>query len=236
MTPLFAMIPLSAIIDNRLTLRMLKTFAGICSFRKSSDDFCIQAGRDEISVRCGLHPSIISTATTELENLGWLKKSGRGGRAMKTSYLITPPKTVADSETVLNSATVMGSETVTDSVSKTVTESVTPLYKKEVNLERRLSRPPAESNGFAEFWQQYPKKVAKSDALQAWRKLKPSGQLFTDLMAGLASHKVSDQWRKNGGEFIPHPASWLNKRRWEDEAQSAVVQNQLANPVFVGAV
>lgn len=100
-------------------------------------------------------------------------------------------------------------------------------------------RSPSESesvdDGFANFWEQYPKKAAKPDALRAWRKLKPSGQLLADLMAGLAIQKVSDQWRKNGGEFIPHPATWLNKRRWEDEiqaAQSADTEDSL----FAGAL
>jgi hypothetical protein len=29
--------------------------------------------------------------------------------------------------------------------------------------------------------------------------------------------KNSQQWTKDGGQFIPMPATWLNGRRWEDE-------------------
>lgn len=242
----FVMLPLAANTDSRLSFRQLKTLTAICSFRRSADDFCVEAGRDEIASRCGFNASIVSTATTELQRLGWLVKQGAGGRAaggggLKTTYTITIPETVsnyatvAESETVLESATVSESTTVPESVSTTVSTSGTPLYRKEVNTDGRVSELSAESNGFAEFWQQYPKKVAKPDALKAWRKVKPSGRLLADLMAGLAIHKVSDQWRKNGGEFIPHPATWLNKRRWEDEiqtAQSADAEDSL----FAGAL
>ena len=76
-------------------------------------------------------------------------------------------------------------------------------------------------DGFADFWKQYPKKVAKPAAEKAWRKLKPSGQMHADLLAGLKKQKASDQWQKDGGKFIPHPATWLNQRRWEDAGEGA---------------
>ncbi|UCV01745.1 hypothetical protein [Dechloromonas denitrificans] len=92
-------------------------------------------------------------------------------------------------------------------------------------------------DGFTNFWQQYPKKVAKPQALKAWRKIKPTGQTLADLMAGLESQKAGEQWRKDGGLFIPHPASWLNGRRWEDEAPAAGQSAPLArNPIFAGAI
>jgi hypothetical protein len=34
-------------------------------------------------------------------------------------------------------------------------------------------------------------------------------------------HVASEQWRRDDGRFIPHPATWLNQRRWEDEAEPA---------------
>lgn len=73
-----------------------------------------------------------------------------------------------------------------------------------------------EVNRFAEFWSAYPKKKAKSDALKAWGKAKIDGQ-FDALIAALELQKQSPDWLKNGGEFIPFPATWINGRRWEDE-------------------
>lgn len=70
---------------------------------------------------------------------------------------------------------------------------------------------------FESFWSMYPKKKAKQDARKAWDKLKVDGTLYTEIMRGLALHKKSRDWIKDDGQFIPHPASWLNGKRWEDE-------------------
>lgn len=215
----FAMIPLDAIADNRLTLRMLKTFAAICSFRKSSDDFCVEAGRDEIASRCGFNPSIVSAATTDLQRLGWLIKCGVGGRAqggcgLKTTYTITVPETVSTSGTVtevgtvLESGTVTKSATVAESVSNTVSTSGTPLYKKEVNRDTSSSVP----DGFTEFWDAYAKKVGKKPALYQWRRLKPDAALVRLIVMAAKRCASSSEPR-----FRKDPERWLEDRRWEDE-------------------
>lgn len=67
---------------------------------------------------------------------------------------------------------------------------------------------------FAAFWAHYPRKVAKQDAMKAWRKVDAH---HAAIMAGLRRAVDSEQWRKDGGQFIPHPATFLNKRRWEDD-------------------
>lgn len=70
---------------------------------------------------------------------------------------------------------------------------------------------------FERFWSIYPRKVSKADAKKAWAKLKVTADLF-DLMAkALAAWTVSTDWTKDGGQFIPHAATWLNGKRWEDE-------------------
>lgn len=74
---------------------------------------------------------------------------------------------------------------------------------------------------FAEFWASYPRKVAKQQALKAWAKLKVDADLFSRIMAGLEAQKNSSQWVKDGGAFIPHPATWLNGARWDDEVTPA---------------
>lgn len=235
----FAMIPLAALLDRRLTYRPLKVFGAICSFRESSDVFCVEAGRDEIASRCGFNPSIVSVATTELQRLGWLIKQGIGGRGMKTSYTITIPETVlisetvTESETVLKSGTVAKSKTVAESVSKTVSTSGTLLIKEEVNLDTGSGG--KAGDGFEAFWKQYPRKVAKPDALKAWKRLRPAGRLLADLMAGLERQKKSADWQKDGGQYIPYPSSWLNGRRWEDEVTAAQLA-EAEDSVFAGAL
>jgi DNA replication protein DnaC len=76
---------------------------------------------------------------------------------------------------------------------------------------------------FDQFWSAYPKKKAKQDALKAWKKITPiPDQTFLDtILAALKAAKASEEWTKDGGKFIPYPATWLNGRRWEDEIPSS---------------
>jgi hypothetical protein len=76
---------------------------------------------------------------------------------------------------------------------------------------------------FATFYKSYPRKVGKPAALRAWRGVfngvaesKWSG-LFQSILKALGEHKKQDQWTKDDGRFIPHPSTWLNQHRWEDE-------------------
>ncbi len=73
------------------------------------------------------------------------------------------------------------------------------------------------SEEFNEFWAAYPKKKKKPAALKAWKKQKPP---IAEVLASLEKYKKTESWKKEGGQFIPHPASWLNDREWEDEVES----------------
>ena len=79
------------------------------------------------------------------------------------------------------------------------------------------AREEAMARRFLRFWDAYPKKVAKADAVKAFRKLDPDDQLLEDMLAALERWKHSDQWTRDGTAFVPHPATWLNGERWKDE-------------------
>ena len=70
---------------------------------------------------------------------------------------------------------------------------------------------------FARFWEAYPKKVGKGAAETAWRKRKPDDALLSQMLQAIERAKQSPDWTKDGGQYIPNPATWLNQRRWEDE-------------------
>lgn len=96
---------------------------------------------------------------------------------------------------------------------------------KESTKERLPPYPPKGAvAGFESFWINYPRKEAKVAAERAWKKLSPSGPLFRSVMAALIVHKNRPDWRKEGGRFIPLPASWLNGRRWEDKLEKEIVE------------
>ncbi len=72
---------------------------------------------------------------------------------------------------------------------------------------------------FSEFWSAYPKKVAKQYALKAWKRLKPNADLHQRILKAVEDQKQSEQWRKNNGQYIPNPATWLNGGQWDNEME-----------------
>lgn len=72
---------------------------------------------------------------------------------------------------------------------------------------------------FEKFWASYPRKHAKTTARKTWGKLKITRQLYTEIMIGLGNWKMSSEWQKSEGQFIPLPSSWLNQQRWNDEVE-----------------
>lgn len=75
---------------------------------------------------------------------------------------------------------------------------------------------PPEKPGFSAFWAAYPRKDGKKDALKAWNRLAPGAGELEEILSALGRQRASPQWTKEGGQFIPLPATWLNGRRWED--------------------
>lgn len=79
---------------------------------------------------------------------------------------------------------------------------------------------PLDPDGFAGWWQAYPRKVGKGQAVKAYRaalrKTTP-----TVLAAAVQSQRV--RLMAKGPEFCPHPATWLNGERWADQAPTPVI-------------
>ena len=78
-----------------------------------------------------------------------------------------------------------------------------------------------------EFWVAYPRRQAKKDAEAAWRKLNPDRGLIDGILRDVQRRKSSQEWQKDGGKFIPLPATYLNGSRWEDEIE---IDNRPPNP------
>ena len=81
------------------------------------------------------------------------------------------------------------------------------------------------SDLFNQFWTAYPKHIAKQSAVKAFEKLKPDEKLLEAMLKAIEMQKESKQWEKDGGAFIPYPATWLNQRRWEDELPQVETDN-----------
>lgn len=72
---------------------------------------------------------------------------------------------------------------------------------------------------FDRFWEAYPNKKGRKAAQRAWKKADDKPPI-DELVRIVQSHALSDDWTKDGGKFIPHPATWLDAGRWDDEIDS----------------
>ena len=92
--------------------------------------------------------------------------------------------------------------------------NLTSIDKKQVlNKSFSEAEKEREEGRFNFFWLQYPNKTAKQSALKAWSKLKLDESLYQRIMTALSKQKFWQQWQEG---FIPHAATWLNGKRWED--------------------
>lgn len=72
---------------------------------------------------------------------------------------------------------------------------------------------------FEEFWKVWPKRCAKADARKAWAQTKDIRPELTNLLNAVKAACKTEAWMKDGGKYIPHPATWLRGERWEDELE-----------------
>lgn len=75
---------------------------------------------------------------------------------------------------------------------------------------------------FETFWAQYPRHTAKKNAFKAWRSVNPKDINPTQKEQEAILHDIAvrlgrGEWQEE--QYIPHASTYLNGRRWEDEAK-----------------
>jgi len=246
--PRFSILPIEVLRDTRLTPRDLRVLIALHAFK---DRFgCCWPSRGLLAALTGLPLPRISVATTRLVAFGWVRKEGSGGRSRACRYWLRVPETVTESVTVTKTATKTVTDPVTQTVTETVTGieqtmnvpenkplscaaqgcanaagAGRALAAAEPEAAEYRSAPRAGSleDSFERFWSVYPKKRNKGDAWKAWKSLKPDDSLVSAILAAVERARESVQWRKDDGQFIPYPATWLRARGWEDEEHVDVV-------------
>ena len=128
---------------------------------------------------------------------------------------------IVNYDTYQNSA-AYASHTGTQMVNATC-PSATPHDTEEGN--KKNKNPLSVSDGFAQFWSLYPKKTAKAAAQKAWDKHHPP---LSKVIETLSWQVECDDWQKEGGKYIPYPASWLNAGQWDDERPVETVTQKAA--------
>ena len=143
----------------------------------------------------------------ELMDLGELKvelQNAPTNHQYKTNlYWITIGSGVTDSTSGVTAQVSRG-----DSSGKS---GVTPVGTQ--NIIRTIKEPSLETSNdsFEKFWNYYPKKVAKADALKAWKQA--TKKKTADELIALA--KAYSESKLPEVTYIPYPASWLNKGLYE---------------------
>lgn len=138
----------------------------------------------------------------------------KGGRPKKSEQNISQNGKTQENRTVPNKT--QENRTVFTKTQKTQVED-----KEEGKVKDKDNNPLKPPKGakrsdaeFEIFWSAYPTKVGKQPARKAFDKAKVPVET---LVAAIDRQKCSSQWSKDGGRYIPNPATWLNQCRWEDE-------------------
>jgi predicted phage replisome organizer len=115
---------------------------------------------------------------------------------------------------------------VTDRYSNATEEEEEEEQEEDKDTRRKKNTRADKSAGtpdcFSDFWSAYPKKVAKTTAQTAFKKLNPDAAMMETILKALEKQKKSMQWTKDNGQFIPNPSTWLNQKRWEDDIPEVV--------------
>jgi hypothetical protein len=235
--PVFAIMPIQAFLDDRLSKTDLRVLGAILSFSDRKTGACWPK-REQLAERCGLSLPKISTATSSLVELGWLVKEGDGGRSRSTHYKCLTPtigtKTVPDSgtvpkigtvpdsgtKTVPDSGTVPKIGTVPDSGTKTVPDSGTGI--KQTNEQTKVTTTSAK-----------PKKVKVATNPKAkitcdWQpgdrcmELIARAGISIEFAGGLVDEYVL-YWEERGDKRSGWEATFVNhaKKQWEWQQQKS---------------
>lgn len=196
-----------------------------------------------LQLKTGLKKDAVITARNRLQTVGRIKFRSRSGQ-QSAIYSIVPfygdfNNCVGLNDT--NPDTNPDTNTVTKSTqTPTQTPSINKLNETKLNEsslfgeyapepEKEKPRPPFKSlkqqQSFGTFYSLYPKKKSKGDAEKAWVKICPDDLLFKRIMNTLERARASPDWIKDGGQYIPYPATWLNAKGWEDEYKTTTSQN-----------
>lgn len=87
-----------------------------------------------------------------------------------------------------------------------------------------------DGKSFTAFWDAYPCKIGRDAAWDEWRTISPNPEVSARIHAALQMWKSSDQWKDEGGRYIPRAAKFLIEKYWESppsDNQSGITVRQM---------
>ena len=188
----FTQIPNDWVRDSRLTLKAIGLLTQLMSHRPGWNMSVSSLARFN---KTGV--DTIKSAVKELELYGYLTRSDKqehNDDGTFADYVWTT------ADPFQNPATALSVNAKQDT-KNTITKEQQPIKNKQENTD----------TGFDKFWELYPKRIAKADALKAWNKAikKKTADELIALTKAYSESKLPDI------TYIPYPASWLNKELYE---------------------
>jgi predicted transcriptional regulator len=208
----FAQVPNSAIRDPQISPNAFRLLAYLMSHKEGYE---LTYGQIERQTTLGRYA--INEAIKVLTDKGWLRTERTkkdNGQFGPTSFHILDPEAV---------------DSVADDSSAGHSTMEQPTDIKNTNYLEKTKDKEKHLEGFDEFWKLYPKKIAKADALKAWKvatKKKTADELLK-LTKAYAEGKLPEY------KYIPYPASWLNKGLYESVE---VAEAKPLPKLFVGRI
>jgi hypothetical protein len=189
----FTQIPNDWVRDSRLSLKAIGLLTQLMSHRPGWNMSISSLARFN---KTGV--DTIKSAVKELELNGYLHRSEKqehNDDGTFADYVWTTADPFQNPDTVKS---VSGKQ----DTKNTITKEQQPIKNKQENTA---------DDSFDTFWLLYPKKVAKADALKAWKQVlkKKTADEMIALTKAYSESKLPDM------TYIPYPASWLNKGLYE---------------------
>lgn len=105
-------------------------------------------------------------------------------------------------------------------------QSVTPVQPQTTPQKPPKQKQPKElfSQDFESWWSRYPKKTGKQAAFVAWKKTSGALPPIETMLSALDWQSQCQQWTKDGGQYVPNPATYINQMRWLDEPPQTQAQ------------
>lgn len=224
----FAIIP-EWVLDADISSHAVRLY-GVLRRYADQNGQCFPSRRT-LANRCKVSESTLDRVMKELIHCGAVsvdhRTSGEGDFASNL-YMLHTARGVASSVKppgVIGEGT--GGVTSDELTRAIVNESHEPEHMVTVPVTEKTA--PVD---FERFWGQYPRKVGKEKALKVWGRLSRGDR--NDALWALPRHVALWEQKQVAREFIPHPTSWLNGRRWQDdidgELQTSKVQPSRSAP------
>lgn len=146
---------------------------------------------------------------------------------MDTSVSVSVSDTDSKKKDLINSSNLESTINVQETAPEEKEESEISLAQEEKTeqvdeCEQKSESENTPKSAFSLFWRAYPRKVDKKKAQKAFERAIMQSVPIQIILDAIEKQKQYKNWCANNNQFVeawPHPTTWLNGNRWEDDAE-----------------